>query len=173
MILVAPKSLSALTCCPLPCIFHPWTSWMICTKSGLSVPHRYWFHIGAGPSTMTLELKVIQCGCMSFKVADKVLWAPLLQQVLMGLPFIFRRLPLKITAHMISWHSCFHWAYWACPILNSQYQGCWNYWNWWKWFPQVQRWMVRSCISYRRFSETLPIAIPIAVLQASSRLLEL
>ena len=69
--LVAPQSISALTCCMLPCMFRTRTSWMICDESGLSVPHRYWLDIRARPSRMTLDFKAIQCGCISSKVTIK------------------------------------------------------------------------------------------------------
>jgi len=39
--LIEPQSVSALTCCMLPCILITRTSWMIWAESGLSVLHRY------------------------------------------------------------------------------------------------------------------------------------
>jgi hypothetical protein len=40
MMVIATQSISALTRCMLPYIFHTRTSWMIRTESGLCVPHR-------------------------------------------------------------------------------------------------------------------------------------
>ena len=79
--LTAPRSISALTRCMLPCIFRTRTSWMICAESGLCVPHRYWLHIRAQPSRVTLDFKAIRCGCISSKVANMDLWSPLPQRV--------------------------------------------------------------------------------------------
>ena len=113
MMLIAPQSISALTRCMLPCIFHTRTSWMICAESGLRVPHRYWLHIRARPSRMTLDFKAIRCGCISSKVAYKVLWSPLPQRV--HCRFAFRLSQTSFQSHGAdySWHGCLHWAYWT------------------------------------------------------------
>jgi hypothetical protein len=67
-----------------------------------------------------------------------------------GLPFGFCRLPLKATALVISWHGCLRWTRWTCRIFNYWY---WSYWNCRKCFPQVRRWMVGDCVSYRRLHQ--------------------
>jgi hypothetical protein len=69
--LVAPVSISALTCCMLPYMFRTRTLWMICAESGLSVPHRYLLDNRARPSRMTLVFKAIWCSCISSNVTNK------------------------------------------------------------------------------------------------------
>jgi len=69
--LLAPQLISALPCCMLPCMFCTRTSWMICGKSGLSVPHWYWHDIRARPSRMTRDYKAIRCGCIPSKIPNK------------------------------------------------------------------------------------------------------
>jgi len=137
--LIAPQSMCTLTCCMLPCIFHTRTSWMICAKSGLRVPHRYWLHIRARPSRMTLDFKAIRCGCISSKVAYKVLWTPLPQRVHCRFAFQLSQTSFQIHGADYSWHGCLHWAYWTWRIWNSRDRDYWNYWNWRKCFPQVRR----------------------------------
>lgn len=47
------------------------TAPIICVKSELSVPHRFWLDVRAQPSRITLDYGAIWCGCISSKVADK------------------------------------------------------------------------------------------------------
>ena len=68
-----------------------------------------------------------------------------LSECITGLPFGFRRLPLKATALVMSWHGCLHCAYWTWPI----------------WIPGI------GIVGIIRN------AFGVAVLRASSRLLQL
>jgi len=66
----APQSIRARTRCISPCRSRIWTSWIMCTESGVSVPQRYWLNMWAPRlSKTTLGLNDIRCGWTSSKVS--------------------------------------------------------------------------------------------------------
>ena len=66
----APQSIRARTRWISPCRSRIWTSWIMCTESGVSVPQRYWLNMWAPRlSKTTLGLNDIRCGWTSSKVS--------------------------------------------------------------------------------------------------------